>query len=219
MRNWDQNTTGFSFVIGYTSKALQHAEIPYKQIRLDASKVKTILNKHIGMSIDTFMEIPSLLENPVVVIDSKHNDDARIIMGDLHDSNGKIVTVVLLLTPTSKKGNQLDILKVSSAQGRGHIESLFQKEDGSPVEIRYVDKKRIQDWLNANRLQSPLHSFNLDSATDSAAIDSISHHTNLSTTPIKKLLQSENPKRNRRPPSPPAPTVPPTSCIRMWSSS
>ena len=44
------------------------------------------------------------------------------------DENGKIVTVVLLLTPTSKKGNQLDVIKVSSAQGRGHIESLFKQK-------------------------------------------------------------------------------------------
>ena len=36
---------------------------------------------------------------------------------------------------------QLDIIKVSSAQGRGRIESLFKNEDGSDVPVRYVDKK------------------------------------------------------------------------------
>ena len=84
-------------------------------------------------------------------------------MGDLHDANGKLVTVVLLLTPTSRKGNQLDVIKVSSAQGRSHIETLFRNKDGSNVKVRFVDKKRIQSWLNVNRLQLPLHSFNMDS--------------------------------------------------------
>ena len=52
---------------------------------------------------------------------------------------------------------------LSSAEGRGHIKSLFTKEDGTPVAIRYVDKKRIQSWLNVNRLQLPLHNLDLNS--------------------------------------------------------
>ena len=161
--NWDGKTKGFSFILGSTSKALLDAGIPNKQIRWDASKIKSLLNKHNGMTLDTIRQIPNLLENPVVVIDSKKNENSRIIMGDLHDANGKLVTVVLLLTPTSKKGNQLDVIKVSSAQGRSHIESLFRYENGEPVKIRFVDEKRIHSWLNVNRLQLPLHSFNLDS--------------------------------------------------------
>ena len=131
----------FSFIIGTTSEALQKAGIPNKQIRWDASKIKTLLIKHNGMTLKTVREIPELLEHPIAVIDSKQNKNSRIVMGDLHDNNGKIVTVVLLLTPTGRKGNQLDIIKVSSAQGRGHIESLFKNEDGSDVPVRYVDKK------------------------------------------------------------------------------
>ena len=84
-------------------------------------------------------------------------------MGDLYDTNGKIITAVLLLTPTSKKGNVLDLVKISSAEGRGHINSLFTNEDGSPVRVRFVDKKRIQSWLNVNGLQLPLHNLDLDS--------------------------------------------------------
>ena len=163
LEKWDGKTTGFSFVLGMTSDKLRSADIPYRQIRWNATKIKTLLNKHDGMTIETIKRIPELLENPVVVIDSKKSDDSRIVMGDLYDENGKIVTVVLLLTPTSKKGNQLDVIKVSSAQGRSHIESLFKNDDGSSVKVRYVDKKRIQNWLNVNRLQLPLHSFNLDS--------------------------------------------------------
>ena len=175
--NWDGETTGFSFVIGTTSEALLEAGIPDKQIRWDSSKIKALLNKHNGMTIETVREIPELLEHPVVVIDSKNNKNSRIVMGDLHDKNGKIVTTVLLLTPTSRKGNQLDIIKVSSAQGRGHIESLFKNEDGSNVPVRFVDKKRIQNWLNANRLQLPLHSFNLDS-------------NNIILTPVEKVKEN-----------------------------
>lgn len=160
---WDGKTTGFSFVVGKTSVALQEAGMPQKQIRWDASKISTLLNKHDGMTMDVVKQIPNLLEEPIVVIDSKKGSNSKIVMGDLYDKNGKIVTAVLLLTPTSKKGNVLDFIKISSAEGRGHIKSLFVNEDGTNVPVRYVDKKRIQSWLNANRLQLPLHNLDLDS--------------------------------------------------------
>ena len=165
VNNWDGKTTGFSFVVGETSQALQDAGLPQKQIRWDASKIKTLLDKHDGMTLETVKQIPELLENPVIVVDSKKGSDSKIVMGDVYDENGKIVTAVLLLTPSSKKGNVLDFFKVSSAEGRSHIKSLFTNEDGTAVPIRYVDKKRIQSWLNANRLQLPLH--NLDSDSNS----------------------------------------------------
>ena len=160
---WDRETTGFSFVVGETSEALQIAKVPKKQIRMDSSKIKALLEKHGGMTAEIIKEIPELLENPIVVIDSKKDDNSRIVMGDLYDANGKMVTVVLLLTPTSRKGNVLDIIKISSAEGRGHIQSLFYKDDKSPVTVRYVDKKRIHSWLYANRLQLPLRNLGLDS--------------------------------------------------------
>ena len=163
LNKWDKKTVGFSFVVGETSKALQIAGIPKKQIRWDASKILKLLNKHSGMTIGTVMQVAELLENPVLVIDSKSNSSSKVVIGDLYDQNGKVVTAVLLLTPTSKKGNVLDMIKISSAEGRGHIQSLFKKEDGSNVSIRYIDKKRIQSWLNVNRLQLPLHNHDSDS--------------------------------------------------------
>lgn len=160
---WDKKTVGFSFVLGTTSKSLLMAGLPDKQIRWDATKLKRTLLDHKNMSLAIIKKIPQLLENPIVVINSKSDNNSRIVMGDLYDDAGKIVTVVLKLNPSSRKGNELDLIKVSSSQGRSHIESLFKYESGKLVAVRFVDKNRIQDWLNANRLQLPLHSFNLDS--------------------------------------------------------
>ena len=168
---WDQKTEGFSFVVGNTSEALQKAGISKKQIRMDATKIKKLLDKHSGMSIEIIKQIPQLLEEPVIVIDSKQDDNSKIVMGELYDENGKPVTAVLLLAPTSRGGNVLDMIKISSAEGRGHIGSLFRKEDGTPVEVRYVDEKRIRDWLNVNRLQLPLRNLGLDSDNSISQVD------------------------------------------------
>lgn len=64
---------------------------------------------------------------------------------------------------TSRKGNLLDFIKISSEVGRSHNLSLFTNKDGSQIKIHYIDKERTQNWLNANRLQLPLRSFSLDS--------------------------------------------------------
>lgn len=91
-------------------------------------------------------------------------------MGDLRDNNNKTFTVVLYLTQKSKKGNYLDITKISSVEGRGHIGSLFVK-DGQLINICYANKNRIQKWLNVNQVQSPLRSSIMDS------INSIPKHS------------------------------------------
>lgn len=160
---WDGKTEGFAFVIGRVSKPLLEAGIPNKQIRIDASKVKKTIDKHSGMTMEQFKTIPQLLEEPIFVIESKSDTDSKVVMGDLYDANGKIVTVVLKLSPSSRKGNILDVLKISSAEGRSHINSLFRYEDGTPVKVLYEDKKRAQNWLNVNRLQLPLRSPNMNS--------------------------------------------------------
>ncbi len=89
LNKWDRETVGFSFVLGETSKPLKLAGIPDKQIRWDASKIKTLLNKHSGMTIEVIKQIPELLESPVVVIDSKQDTNSRIIMGDLYDEHSQ----------------------------------------------------------------------------------------------------------------------------------
>lgn len=160
---WDGHTEGFSFVIGKVSKPLLDAGIPNKQIRIDASKIKKTIAKRAGMTMEQFKSIPELLEAPIFIIESKKDADSRVIMGDLYDNNGKVVTVVLKLSPSSRKGNMLDVLKVSSAEGRSHISSLFRYDDGMPVRILYEDTKRAQHWLNVNRLQLPLRSPNVNS--------------------------------------------------------
>lgn len=40
---------------------------------------------------------------------------------------------------------------------------MFKNDNGSIVPIRYADKKRIQKWLNVNRVQFPLRSSIMDS--------------------------------------------------------
>ena len=141
-------------------------KIPKSQVvwrkRNLVKKTEDISNKHdSGMDISVIRNVPSVLENPIIVVDSKTVEGRKVVLGEVYDKNNKLVVVALELNPTSRSGktSYTDIIKIASSQGRSHIQSLL---DG---EIRYVDanKKRVQDWLNANRLQLPLRSTNMNS--------------------------------------------------------
>lgn len=162
LHSWDGKTEGFSFVVGNTSAALKQAGVPDKQIRWDATKLKKTLNKHVenGISIGVLKNVPQLLESPIVIVDSRTVEDRLIVLGELYDDFGKVVVVALELNPTNRKGTVLEnIIKIATSQGRSHIQSLLSSN------IRYMspDEKRVQNWLNVNRLQLPLRSTNLNS--------------------------------------------------------
>ena len=67
------------------------------------------------------------------------------------------------LNPTSRSGKTTytDVVKIAIAQGRSHIQSLLKN-------VLYVDnnKKRVKQWLNANRLQLPLRSTTANSTNN-----------------------------------------------------
>lgn len=63
---------------------------------------------------------------------------------------------VLLLSPTDRGGNSLNILKVASAYGKDtNPQGLI---DNSKILYVEPNKKRTQNWLTVNRLQLPLPS-------------------------------------------------------------
>ena len=161
---WDEKTVGFSFVVGKTSEALKSIGVAEHQIRWDATKVRKVLSDHSMMSKEVIKQVPQVIENPIVIMDSKQIKDRLVVLGDVYDKHGDIVTVILELNPTRRniKGDSayLDIIKIASAQGRSNTQGLINGSN-----IRYIDKNknRVNEWLKVNRLQLPLLSTTIDS--------------------------------------------------------
>ena len=187
---WDGKTVGFSFIVGEPSEAIQMAGVPKKQIRWDATKIKNTLSKHdSGMDIDVIKRVPEILESPIVVVDSKTVEGRKVVLGEVYDNNEKIVVVALELNPSSNSGKTqfTDIIKIATSQGRSHIQSLL---DGK---ICYVDpnEKRVQNWLNVNRLQLPLRSTNQD-PIDRVAQNELSVNSNSMQNSSKDAENNKN---------------------------
>ncbi len=153
---WDKKTSGFSFRVGTTSKVLQQLGVDNRKIWWDASKIKKIKVDHPAMTDTVIKQVPNILENPILVMESKTKKGSLTLFGEVYDQKNNPVLAVLLLNPTDRGGNSLNILKVASAYGKDtNPQGLINSS-----KILYVEpnKKRTQNWLSVNRLQLPLPS-------------------------------------------------------------
>lgn len=168
--NWDGQNPSVTFTVGTTSKALQSVGIKDQEIKMRSGMMLSKMNKHAEVKVDTFRQIPELLEHPVIVqfsdaIDPKTGKpkyDSRItVLGELYadiDVDGqqvsKPVLVSMELLPTNQKGTTiLDFSVVTSAYAKKALQGYIN--DNS---ILYIEpnKKRTDNWLSLNRLQLPV---------------------------------------------------------------
>ena len=147
--NYDKH--GGYFNVGRTSEALQSIDVKEQDILFDKAKIKEILKKHDGMTIDVIKEVPNVVENPVLVMQSKTVTNSITLFGEVY-SDGVPVMVAMQLKPKGKSGRVLDIIKISSAYENTKAQGLIDTSD-----ILYLDpdKKRTDTWLGALGLQLP----------------------------------------------------------------
>lgn len=157
--SWDGETEGFSFIMGETPSYLSSIEINgskigNRQVRIDATKIKTILQTHPEMTKEVIRNLPYLLNDPIIVLDSKTVKDRLILLGEVY-ANGKPVMMALEINPSTRHGTStyVDIIKVASAYARKNTQNMINTSN-----IRFINENesRVNDWLKVNRLQLPL---------------------------------------------------------------
>ena len=108
------------------------------------------------MTDTVIKQVPNILENPILVMESKTKEGRLTLFGEVYDQKNEPVLAVLLLNPTDRGGNSINILKVASAYGKDtNAQGLI---DNSKILYVEPNKKRTQNWLSVNRLQLPLPS-------------------------------------------------------------
>lgn len=149
---WD-GKSGKTFQVGRTSKALQSIGVRDKRIIWHSGKVARILDKHHAMTRDVIKQVPDILENPVVVLESKQSSSRIAVFGEVTDSSGNPVTAILELQPTGMGGEIMDMNVVASAYGKDGNPARFIQSSG----VLYLDpnKTRTERWLHSIGLQLP----------------------------------------------------------------
>lgn len=152
---WDKQQTGIRFRTGTTSEALQSIGIDDKNIYFDSSKIIEIKNKHPEMTDDIIKAIPEILENPIMILQSKTRANRVVVFGEVVDEIGDPVMVALELKPTYH-GNEIgNVVKIASAYARKKGKGLQEFINESDVLYLDENKNRTESWLQRLRLQLP----------------------------------------------------------------
>lgn len=150
---WDGKQPEIHFNVGKTSEVLKSVGVKGKEIIWDASKIIKTKAKHSNMTDEIIKQVPYILENPVVIMNSLSHQTRLTMFGEVYDKAGKPVLAVLELQPTTANKIALDEIKIASTYGKDNPQSLIDRS-----KILYVDpdKKRTSKWLSSNRLQLPV---------------------------------------------------------------
>ncbi len=148
--------------LGTTSVPLRSVGVDDKDIFWKTSKINKIQKEHIFITDDVLRQVPYLLENPVLIMESKTQPNRVALLGEVYSSRGIPVLGVLELLPTSRSGYELENIEVANAyaKDKNNPEATIEATQGliDTSEILYIDpnKKRTNTWLSTNRLQLPL---------------------------------------------------------------
>ena len=152
-----------SLTVGRTSEALKSIGVKNQTITWDTSKINKTLKKHKYLNDGILKQIPDILENPVIVMQSKQSDSRITMFGKVTDGDGLPIMAVLELLPTNSEGTVvLDEIKIVSTHSRktGNNPSSNSQTQNliNSSEILYIDpnKNRTNNWMAHNRLQLPL---------------------------------------------------------------
>lgn len=159
---WDKQSVGGYFKLGTTSAALESVGINTANIYWYKSKIKEIKAKHPEMTDAVIKQVPELLENPIIIMQSQTVTNRATVLGDL-DAGGKPVLCALELKPD---GNISNFIVIASAYPKSAVQNLINTSD-----ILYVDpnKNRTDSWLSSRGLQLP------EGVTNYGSIGSISY--------------------------------------------
>ncbi len=142
------------FILGSTGEVLQGLGAIEGDVYMRSEKIETILKQHPEMSLEEIKKIPSVLNDPVLVLKSRQSDSKRgnsrvVVFGSMKNTNGAPMLAVLDLRPV--EGNLLieDMQKVVSAYVKTGNPAGFLKNS----EAMFVDKKRAARLLRSTGLQ------------------------------------------------------------------
>ncbi|EBU7940684.1 hypothetical protein DLC02_22155 [Salmonella enterica subsp. enterica serovar Chittagong] len=101
------------------------------------------------VSVETMVELPHLLADPVAVVTSRMEPDALVTLIKAKDKKGAPVVVAVHM---HAKGVFVEVNKIASVYGKDNHQALQEQLDN---DLLYINKEKAADWLHSARLQLP----------------------------------------------------------------
>lgn len=150
----ERKVSGKRFLVGTTTDVLKSIGVKDYEIYFGGSKIDRILTGNTSMTLDTIKQAVQLLEDPILIMQSRTVEDSIVLFGEVYTGGDKPVMISVLLNPKTRNGEILDYAVITSAYGRrsGNVQNLINNST-----IYYVNenKNRTEKWLQALRLQLP----------------------------------------------------------------
>lgn len=146
------------FIIGSTSNTLQGLGAMESDIYIRGEKLNKILVEHPEMTLDDIKKIPSILNDPVLILKSKNvgrrktANTRMVLFGSEKALNKLPILVVFDLRPVENHFVVEDMQKVTSAYTKTQNPTDFVQSS----QVMYADKKRTTSLLRSIGFQMPI---------------------------------------------------------------
>lgn len=189
--SWDQDgrPDGEQFILGSTGPVLQGLGAIESDIYMLGDKIKIILNDHPEMTLEEIKKIPQMMEDPVLILNSKGTDkrgsnSRLVVFGSVKAQNGQPIMSVLDLRPVENHLLVDDMQKVNSAYTKKNPVSFV-----TASEVLHADKKRTIPLLKSMGLQ--LRPIELLRSGSMGNISYFKRSVNISGVPFSDVVNTE----------------------------
>nr|MDD2997522.1 LPD5 domain-containing protein [Candidatus Riflebacteria bacterium] len=140
-----------SIEVCQTPEILRKVGAPDKPITIHPNVIyKAITGKH-DLDIDRLWKLPSAIENPIMVFDSKTQPNSLVVVTEIRDKKNKTVIVAIHLTTTESWHKVNAIASVYGKNDEKVFLDWLQKGYG-----RYINMKKASEWARPLGLQLPV---------------------------------------------------------------
>ena len=160
--NKKQDSTAL-LTVGRPSPLLMKYGVPDADVKISGGKIIDIRQKHPAMTDNVIRQIPSILENPILIMKSRtRGNDTITIFGELVDKNGYPVLAALSIDPTLDEKTGTEFVVLRSAYGKDQNPQGFIDKST----ILYTDETRADAWAATIGLQLPSGHTQIDSSSN-----------------------------------------------------
>lgn len=143
------------FLIGTTSDALKSIGVKDYKIYWDKASLAAKMNKHKELTPYTVKQLPNVIENPILVLQSSSVENSITVWGEVYADDGKPIMVAIRLNADTKTGTVSDYAVITSAYKRPVTQLQNFLNDINNILYLDENKKRTDTWLQSLGLQLP----------------------------------------------------------------
>lgn len=148
--------------LGQTPEVLRQLGANNFPVLMSQDVLTKITGEKHNISLDEIKRIPNAIANPIMIFKSATVPNSFVILTELVDKSGNDVVVAMHL---NRKSGFNFINRIASVYGKNNISGFINKqvEQGN---LKYINKKKSQDWLRSRGLRLPKLNTILDSSNN-----------------------------------------------------